>query len=146
MNDTTIFSLRIMQITEIRIEASQALGWTLGFQRKGTPASENSGTFRIGDEESHNILNKMYLLVSLNITHNIVNVWKSMPIWYADLSSLIMYDIHQLKVFQKWFNSAVLCCRFLFIIYFYLCANNLSSLSVYFGRLFPKVSASLLVS
>ena len=46
-------------------------------QRKGTPPSENPGTFRIDDEDSHDILYKMHLLVSPNITRNIVNVWKS---------------------------------------------------------------------
>ena len=50
---------------------------TSELQRKGTPASENPGTFRIDDEDSHDILYKMHLLVSPNITRNIVNVWKS---------------------------------------------------------------------
>ena len=53
----------------------------------------------------------------------------------------------QLKVFQKLFNSAVV---FMPQIFFNLCTNQselaMVSLSVDFGRLFPKVSASLLVS
>ena len=124
------------------------------FNVNGTPPSENSGTFWIGNEESHYILYKMYLLAFLNITRNIVNVWKSnlseyllgrfvqehrnfcftgiwdisaewgnlfctvkttcrkdagssaahwgMPI-FPHLSCMIF---PQLKVFQKWFNSA----------------------------------------
>ena len=64
---------------------------------------------------------------------------------YADLSSLIICDIQGdiLKVFQKWFNSAVV---FMVQIFFHLCANNLSSQSVDFGRLFRKVSVSVLAS
>ena len=64
---------------------------------------------------------------------------------YADLSSLIICDIQGdiLKVFQKWFNSAVV---FMVQIFFHLCANNLSSQSVDFGRLFRKVSVSVLTN
>ena len=51
--------------------------WTLRLNVNGTPASENSGTFRIRRMSPHDILYKMYLLVSLNITCNIVYVWKA---------------------------------------------------------------------
>ena len=53
--------------------------WTLGLHCTCTWHSslKNSGTFQIGNEESHDILCKMYLLVSLNITCNIVYMWKS---------------------------------------------------------------------
>ena len=65
----------------------------------------------------------------------------AMPI-FPHLSCMIFPE---LKVFQKWFTSAVVFMLQMFS--FLICVQiNLSSLSVYFGWLFPKVSASLLLS
>ena len=59
----------------------------------------------------------------------------AMPI-FPHLSCVVL---PQLKVFQKWFNSALFFMLQMFS--FLICVQiNLSSLSVYFGRLFPKVS------
>ena len=50
--------------------------------------------FDIGEEESHDILYKMYLLVSKHLTRNIVNVWKS------NLSGYLLSRIQEHRNFR----------------------------------------------
>ena len=59
-------------------------------------------------------------------------------------SFLVMYDIPLINgVSEMVYNSAVV---FMLQIFFICVQINLNSLSVYFGRLFSKASASLFVS